>query len=223
MTLLRKIQNLLERTYAPIGVNLEDFIIGPRRSVELARMSGKETDYLSHQGRVYLRKTGEALSIAVYYSPGVISRLENNHPLETLSDINIRDFITFIEEINHALHAILLFLDGQKEISSASFLSNLELQGKIDTYLVLKHCISRGNGHTALSPSHKRWLDEWLFDRETFSYPSPQIAERYREANQMGRRFIRKLDKKNAGERINLIRILRPLPYDEKKKFILSA
>ncbi|MDL5045348.1 hypothetical protein QQ054_04745 [Oscillatoria amoena NRMC-F 0135] len=221
MTLLRQIQCLLERTYTPSGVNLEDFIVGSSRAEQLACLAGVQD--IPADGRVFLRKTDDDLRLAVYFSSSTIQRLENDHPLETLGDRNIRPFITFIEEINHALHAILLFHEGQREISSESFLSNLELQGKIDTWLVLKHFVSRGSGKPVLGRRHKKWLEEWLFERETFDYPDKTLARRYREANRIGRRFVRHLEKCRGDERIRLIRELRPMPYPRKKEFILSA
>ncbi len=211
----------MERTYAASGVNLEDYIVGDTRAEQLACLAGVQD--IPADGRVFLRKTDDDLRLAVYFSSSTIQRLENDHPLETLGDRNIRPFITFIEEINHALHAILLFHEGQHEISSESFLLNLELQGKIDTWLVLKHFVARGSGTTVLGLREKKWLHEWLFEREIFDHADKKLARRYREANRIGRRFVHHLEKCRGEQRIRLIRELRPMPYRRKMEFILST
>ncbi len=47
MTLLREIQLLLERTYAPVPINLEACVIGESRCAVLSRLAGEETAQLA--------------------------------------------------------------------------------------------------------------------------------------------------------------------------------
>ncbi len=59
MTLLREIQLLLERTYAPVPINLETCLIGESRCAVLDRLAGERAQHLAPQGRTFLHETGD--------------------------------------------------------------------------------------------------------------------------------------------------------------------
>ncbi len=84
MTFLRQIQDLMERTYAPTGGNLEECLIGRKRYNELTRLAGMAQD-LSEDGRTFLRMVNGHLYLGIYFHPWVIEALENHHPLMELS------------------------------------------------------------------------------------------------------------------------------------------
>src|SRR5256885_2609585 len=58
----------------------------------------------------------------------LIEQLERHDPRSGVSDANIRCLITFVEEVNHALHAALHFQRVFGEIASDDFARNLELE-----------------------------------------------------------------------------------------------
>jgi len=136
-TLFSQIQRLLERTYAQVGIDLEDCIIDRARSVHLSKLAGASARELNEIARTFLRHAGDQLYVGIYYSRWLIDQLERHDPRSGLSDSNIRSLIVFVEELNHALHAALQFKNGQRRIASEEFARDLELQAQVDTYLVL--------------------------------------------------------------------------------------
>src|SRR5436190_8612983 len=116
-TLFSQIQKLFERTYAQVGINLEDCLIDRYRCRELSILAGKSARELSELARTFLRTADDRLYVGIYYSRWLIEQLERHDPRAGLSDDNIRSLITFVEETNHALHAALQFKNGAHEIA----------------------------------------------------------------------------------------------------------
>src|SRR2546428_3784170 len=136
-TLFSQIQRLFERTYAQVGINLEDCLIDRERCAQLSVLAGKSACELSELARTFLRHADDRLYVGIYYSRWLIDQLERHDPRAGLGDYNIRSLIMFVEEINHALHAALQFKRGAREIGSEVFLRHLEAPGRVGTFLVL--------------------------------------------------------------------------------------
>nr|MBA3763641.1 hypothetical protein [Chthoniobacterales bacterium] len=136
-TLFSQIQQLFERTYAQVGINLEDCLIDRARCAQLTKAADASARELNELARTFLRRADDQLYVGIYYSRWLIEQLERHDPRSGLNDANIRSLIAFVEEINHALHAALQFKLGEREIYSEEYARNLELQAQIDTYLVL--------------------------------------------------------------------------------------
>ena len=62
-TLFSQIQRLLERTYAQVGINLEDCIIDRARSVHLSKLAGASARELNEIARTFLRHAGDQLYV----------------------------------------------------------------------------------------------------------------------------------------------------------------
>src|SRR3712207_943135 len=136
-TLFSQIQRLFERTYAQVGINLEDCLIDRQRCAQLTKAAGASARELSELARTFLRTADDQLYVGIYYSRWLIDQLERHDPRSGLNNANIRSLIAFVEEINHALHAALQFKQGEREIHAEDYARNLELQAQVDTYLVL--------------------------------------------------------------------------------------
>src|ERR1700682_815743 len=117
-TLFSEIQRLFERTYAAVGINLEECLIDRVRCSQLTTLAGASARELSELARTFLRTSDDRLYVGIYYSKWLIEQLERHDPRGGLSDQNIRSLIMFVEEINHALHAALQFKNGSREIST---------------------------------------------------------------------------------------------------------
>jgi hypothetical protein len=89
-TLFSQIQRLFERTYAQVGINLEDCIIDRARSLQLSKLAGASARELNELARTFLRHAGDQLYVGIYYSRWLIDQLERHDPRSGLSDSNIR-------------------------------------------------------------------------------------------------------------------------------------
>ena len=222
-TLFSEIQRLFERTYAQVGINLEDCLIDRQRCGQLSRLAGASARELSELARTFLRKADDQLYIGIYYSQWLIEQLEKNDPRRGLSDANIRQLIAFIEEINHALHAALQFKRGVREIHSEDYARNLELQAQVDTYLVLLLFIGFFRKTQAVSRADRRWLRFHLFSRDNpRAYCDPNLRGRYLETNELARTYTMCLDALNGARRVDEIRVFHALDFGAKKARILA-
>jgi hypothetical protein len=218
-SLLWEIQALLERTYATTGINLEQFLIGKRRWGELAAAAGARE--ISQTACVFLRVVNGNLFLAVHYAPSLIETLERFDPRRGLSEANIRPFAVFVEEITHAVHAALRFLEHGRVAETESAVRDLELQSRVDCYLVLQLFAARFRVPRRLESAERRWLRHHLFAREQFCYADPALRDRYNEVNFLGRAYAKTLDALTPARRIEEIRRFRPLSYAEKRARIL--
>ena len=173
-----EIQLLLERTYGTTGVNFEDFILSRQRSRALSEMAGASAAQISDLGRVFLRIVDGKLRLGIHYDPSVIEALEGNNPACGLNDENIVPFMVFLEELDHAVHAALKFHEGIRDIHSESFVRDLELQAKVDTYLVLQKYCAFFNSPQKLTDADRRWLKACVFDHDNAVFEEPVLAER---------------------------------------------
>jgi hypothetical protein len=222
-TLFSEIQRLLERTYAGTGVALEDCLIGKERCSQLTKLAGAQARELNELARTFLRHSGENLFIGIYYSRWLIEQLERHDPRRGLSDENIGHLIAFVEEIDHALHAALAFQRGERDIGHEDFARNLELQARVDTYLVLLLFIGFFRRTQRVSRTDRRWLRFHLFERENpRAYGDKNLRGRYLETGQLAAKYTRSLDMLNAARRVDEIRVFHSLGYEEKKERILQ-
>lgn len=221
-TLLHEIQSLLEQTYGPTGVNLEEFLLDTDRARALSALAGASAAQISDLGRLFLRVVGDDLKLGIYYDTSIIAALERNNPQYGLNDENVLPFMVFLEELDHAVHAALKFREGRRDVYTESFVRDLELQAKVDTYLILQKFCVHFNRTKRLTPTDRRWLRACVFDSEKFGYAEPLIAQRYHETNRQGRRYVQHLDRLTPARRTAEIRRFRTLSYRQKQIRVAS-
>lgn len=222
-TLFSEIQRLFERTYAQVGINLEDCLIDRQRCGQLSRAAGASARELSELARTFLRKADDRLYVGIYYSRWLIEQLEKHDPRKGINDVNIRCLISFVEEINHALHAALQFQRGVREIASEDFARNLELQAQVDTYLVLLLFVAFFRKTQKVSRADRRWLRFHLFSRQTpHAYADANLRGRYLETTELASQYTLFLDALNGARRVDEIRNFHALDYAAKKHHILA-
>ncbi|MEP7014976.1 MAG: hypothetical protein ABI925_06020 [Verrucomicrobiota bacterium] len=222
-TLFSQIQRLFERTYAQVGVNLEDCLIDRQRCAQLSILAGRSARELSELARTFLRHTGDRLYVGIYYSRWLIEQLERHDPRSGLSDRNIGSLIMFVEELNHALHAALQFKNGAREIGSEAFARNLELQAQVDTYLVLLLFVAFFRKTQRVSKTDRRWLRFHLFATSCpDAFSDANLRGRYLETTELASSYTRYLDTLNGMRRLDEIRAFRSLDYGAKKARILA-
>ena len=222
-TLFSEIQRLFERTYAQVGINLEDCLIDRQRCGQLSRAAGASARELSELARTFLRKADDRLYVGIYYSRWLIEQLEKHDPRKGINDVNIRCLISFVEEINHALHAALQFQRGVREIASEDFARNLELQAQVDTYLVLLLFVAFFRKTQKVSRADRRWLRFHLFSRQTpHAYSDANLRGRDLETTELATQYTLFLDALNGARRVDEIRNFHALDYGAKKQRILA-
>jgi hypothetical protein len=222
-TLFSDIQRLLERTYASVGISLEACLVDQGRRRQLEQLAGAQARELSSLAQTFLREAGGNLHIGIYFSQWLIGQLERNDPRAGLNDANIQALIPFVEEINHALHAALDFQRGGSPSRSESYARNLELQAKVDTYLVLLLFVAFFRKPAGIRAEDRRWLRFHLFESCTgASYQSEGLRARYSETTALAARYTHFLESLTAARRISEIRTFHALGYDDKRCRILA-
>jgi len=222
-TLFSEVQKLFERTYASVGINLEDCLIDRVRCAYLTKLAGASARELSDLARTFLRTADDRLYVGIYYSSWLIDQLEMHDPRSGLSNSNIQSLIMFVEEINHALHAALQFKAGLRRIESEDFARNLELQGLVDTYLVLLLFVAFFRRTQKVSRIDRRWLRFHLFEsRLPDAYQDENLRARYLETAELASAYTHYLDTLIGARRLEEIRNFHALSYDQKKRHILA-
>lgn len=222
-TLFSEIQGLLERTYASVGVNLEECLIDRGRCRHLSSLAGAQAAELSMLARTFLREADGRLRVGIYYSSWLIEQLEKHDPRSGLSDANIKALIAFVEEINHALHAALQFQRGEPPNHDEAYARNLELQAQVDTYLVLLLFVAFFRSPGKITRADRRWLRFHMFDsRHRRSFRDRTISARYAETTLLARSYTRYLESLAAARRVEEIRIFHVLEYDRKRARIFA-
>jgi hypothetical protein len=222
-SLFAQIAKLLERTYTSAGIALEDCLIGTDRCRHLTALAGAQARELSELARTFLRHSGDNLFIGIYYSRWLIEQLEHHDPRRGLSDSNIGHLIAFVEEIDHALHAALAFRRGERDLASEEFARNLELQSRVDIYLVLLLFVGFFRKTQRVSRTDRRWLRFHLFQRDQpHAYRDHNLRGRYLETTELAARYTRVLDALNAARRVDEIRVFHALDYTGKRERILQ-
>jgi hypothetical protein len=222
MTLLREIQLLLERTYAPVPINLEQCVIGDRRCAALTRLAGPTAADLAPGGRTFLRQEGDALHLAIFYAAPVIAELEANDPRHAINERNIAPLITFIEEIAHGVQAALLFLEGERAIETEAYARNLEAQARVDTYLVLSKFAQLLSGGE-IPRRVGAWLRRQVFDDAYRRFTNARLRARYHAAQTCAKSFVRRLRHVPIAERVDVLREFRAMNWEGKLAFVQSS
>lgn len=222
-TLFSEIQCLFERTYARVGINLEECLIDRQRCRQLSTLAGAQAAELSMLARTFLRAADGRLRVGIYYSRWLIEQLERHDPRAGLSDANINALIPFVEEINHAMHAALRFQRGEAPERGEAYARNLELQAQVDTYLVLLLFVAFFRKPGKVTRADRRWLRFHMFDsRHTRFFRDRTVRARYAEVTLLARRYTRYLESLVASRRVEEIRVFHALGYDEKRSRILA-
>jgi len=221
-TLFSEIQALFERTYAGVGINLEECLIDRGRCHQLTALAGAQAAELSEMARTFLRAAGGRLKVGIYYSGWLIEQLERNDPRSGLSESNIAPLIAFIEEINHALHAALRFQRGELPERGEDYARNLELQAQVDTYLVLLLFVAFFRKPGRITRADRRWLRYHMFGaRQPGTVRGSELRARYAETTLLAESYTRYLEGLAALRRVEEIRSFHALDYPAKKERIL--
>jgi hypothetical protein len=117
----------------------------------------------------------------------------------------------------------LQFKKGEREIASEDFARNLELQARVDTYLVLLLFVAFFRKTQKVSRTDRRWLRFHLFaSQNPGAFHSTNLRSRYLETTELAASYTNFLDTLNGMRRLDEIRAFRSLDYGAKKERILA-
>jgi hypothetical protein len=193
------------------------------RCRQLTVLAGAQARELSELARTFLRHSGDNLSSESTTPDGSSNNSRTTIRDAGLSDSNIGHLIAFVEEIDHALHAALAFRRGERDLASEDFVRNLELQARVDTYLVLLLFVAFFRKTQRVSRADRRWLRFHLFERDQpEAYQSETLRARV-HGNFGTRRPLRASPRRpQCRPRVDEIRIFHSLDYQGKKDRILQ-
>lgn len=215
MTLMAEIQQVIERTYRPAGINLEECLIPRARSRELAARAD-DGEVLAQEACTFLRLHEGNLHIAIFYPPELIETLEREDPRQSLSHRNVRALIRFIEEITHGVHAALAFRRGRRHWDTESFACALEAQARVDGYYLLLRFVRLITG--AVQEEARDWVRAVVFDGERAPGGSPHLVRRYERAGRIARSFTARVDVLPPGQRRSVIRAFHAASLSNKER-----
>jgi hypothetical protein len=183
--ILRRMQALLARLYdAPVEHDVQDFLFTDR--AELERLVGGQGGVMSDE-QVVLVHDGDSVRVGLFIEPGVLERLAQCDPLQSLTDENLRDYCTALEGVSH-FHYLMWRLPRGRRVS----LLELELQAEVDKYAsALALLVEQGAGRFP-DALHTR-----LFHHIGFLPELDSVARhRYEEANRHAARYCRRLEER---------------------------
>jgi len=222
MPLLADLQRVFENTYGrEAGVDLEACVVGPRRCAELTARSRDEGAELSGWARFFYYTENRNLRLAIFYADDVIAALEARDPRRALTESNVLPFLVFAEECSHALHTTLAFGEGGADrVHEPGFLHELELLGRIDAYLLLRHFVRR---HARRFTARDRaWVRHHAVTRWDVPYDDPALEGRYRDSARLAGRFVDHLESLPSPGGLAELRRLRRLGWAGKRRRISS-
>ena len=221
MTLMQEVQRTAERLYqVDMGVNFERFVVDQETMPLLSEHINSEEEALTRFACLYFVPDEERLNLAIYFSPEVLGALERCDPRSEINDENILPFMAMIEELTHAMHLTLLFIEDAGSITTEATLRALEVQAKVDTYVILHIFLLRLKREKESEWPEKLWLRYNVFEREDFRYAGAALEKRYLEARELGLAFSIFLDSLDSSEWRRELQHLRRLPYPAKQRYI---
>jgi hypothetical protein len=183
--LLDQLQSLLARIIdVPVHFPVTGFHLSERAqcSAMLGRALGPDEDE-----QVLLCESAAGADLSVYIDLQVLRRLDQNDPLQQLSDVNLADFCTVLEGVSHFQYLVWC-IEHRRQVS----LLELELQAEVDKYAVAVYLLRQQGRSDLPSGLHRRLFAEVGF----VAGLSAEIRQRYVEANRHAARYCEHLERR---------------------------
>jgi hypothetical protein len=230
--LLFALRTIIERTFdLDTGIrDLSHYIIGDRGLALLyEERSGSAREGLFRCGsaapgndpigaRTLLREESGRLLVNLYYPDRLIRNLEVHDPFRSLSDANVDDFATFIEELDH----LLTVADRHRAGAEISLLE-LELHANVTKELVVSLFVARHRGTERLESRDRAWIRHHLFHKVTYAEEDAGIQARYRDATALAVRYLEALYALRPTERLRELRRFHRRTHHEKLESIVRG
>ena len=177
--LLNRLQQHLENIYeVRSGYRVADFLIS---DPALARDLDESETARELPEKLLIRKQGdEDVNIGLYLDPGLIQRLEEHDPTQSLHGKNLHDFWLAIEGISH-----FLYFTWNAGYERRVSLLEMELQGEVDKYILAAFLFYSQQQGEVPAGLHQHLFHELAYDERL----NAAELQRYRRANYLAARF----------------------------------
>ena len=212
-TPLGSIQESIANVYeTPVSFSVEDFLI-----TDLASLGrSKHTRTADTPETLYVQETEDNLDISLFIDKEVIKFLNDRSSVDSWSFDDIKGYLFALEGVSH-----FQYLIWNAERKKSVTLFELELQAEVDKYVFASMIIAKQHGGCI-----PKDLYGYLFDTVSFrSELTPQVANRYRDANHYAGKYCRALKTEfpwqhNQQDCLTDIRRFYRLPQNEKVRRI---
>ena len=195
--LLARLQRLIERTYdLGNGPDAAAHVIGDGGLTALYRIPVE-----ARRPMLLVQRREEGHILHVYYPDRLVANLEANDPSRGLNQHNLRDFATFVEELDHFLQVSACVRAG-REITAVE----LEIHANVTKVLVAWLFVARTLRCEQLAPLDRACVMHELLERGDYHVEEPVLRERYRDARQHAIRFLSRIQREPIAGRPALLR-----------------
>lgn len=207
--LLLRVHEIIERTYdrGLLPLDPSPFVIGDDG---LERLYGGPPDGETHA--MLLVRTGtETPRVRLYYPDRLIENLERNDPSRGLTEENLRDFATFVEELDHLLLFAACLAWGR-----AARPVELELHANVTKVLVVSLFLARTLGQPRLTHEQRVHVRFEVLGRGDYEGETGDVRQRYLDARRLAFRFLERLEPLAPPRRLELLRSFSRAPLEDK-------
>ena len=162
--------------------NVDDFLIS---DANVAKDLGAGNAWLDTDEQLLVQEEGNDLALSLYINDAVLSRLDDDDPIECLHGGNFSDFCIVLEGVSHFLY-LLWNARFERPVS----LLELELQAEVDKYVVSSFLFSL-QSEGQVPPG----LSRWLFANPAYDDRLDRVSrQRYEDANYYAQRFCTQIE-----------------------------
>ncbi|MCP5144346.1 MAG: hypothetical protein H6978_05945 [Gammaproteobacteria bacterium] len=174
--MLEALQTRLENLYElSVPQRVQDFLI---TDAALARHFDAT---LQARESLLIRHAEDRLDMALYVDDSVLARFRSINPRDALKHENFNDFMIALEGVSHFLY-VAWNAGHDKSVTPME----LELQAEVDKFVMA----------AAMTGARRADLHDVMFDQPVFdSALTPELLERYRDANDFAARYCRHLER----------------------------
>lgn len=206
--------NIAELYETPVGFSVEDFLITDLAAIGIT----KQHQNLQTEETLYILETGDDLDVSLFLDESILECLAKSFASESWDFQDVKDYLLALEGVSHFQYLLWNAL-RRKSIT----LFELELQAEVDKYVLTSLALSEQRAGKI-----PKDLYGYLFDAVQFKEKlSPEVANRYREANHYAGKYCRTLISEYPAQHqqadfLREIRSFYRLPQNEKIRRIES-
>lgn len=135
---IEAIEQIIGDYYSTNGVTCKDYLVD------------NKSNSLEYRASVLVSNDSDYVSLGLYFSEEILTKLQNNCPTIKLNQNNIDSFLVVAEEISH-FHLLVNRIDNNRKISQFE----LELQAEVDKLLITAiHLLNQNHNQNLVHLTH---------------------------------------------------------------------